>query len=77
LSSSNHKLLYTGAKLEGGYLTGLCSEKFFDPFFNFRKKIVQIPPPPTFFGKIVARNKNLLQGIIGFGRAIQADTPPP
>jgi hypothetical protein len=26
-------------------------------------------------GKIVARNKNLLQGIIGFGRAILADTP--
>jgi hypothetical protein len=23
----------------------------------------------------VARNKNLLQGIIGFGRAILADTP--
>ena len=30
---------------------------------------------PTFLGKIVARNKNLLQGIIGFGRAILADTP--
>jgi hypothetical protein len=29
----------------------------------------------TFFGKIVARNKNLPQGIIGFGRAILADTP--
>jgi hypothetical protein len=28
-------------------------------------------------GKIVARNKNLLQGIIGFGRAILPDTPPP
>jgi hypothetical protein len=27
-------------------------------------------------GKIVARNKNLLQGIIGFGRAILADTLP-
>ena len=25
----------------------------------------------------MARNKNLLQGIIGFGRAILADTPPP
>ena len=35
------------------------------------------PPPrsPTFLGKIVARNKKLLQGIIGFGRAILADTP--
>jgi hypothetical protein len=30
----------------------------------------------TFFGgKIVARNKKLLQGIVGFGRAILADTP--
>jgi hypothetical protein len=28
-------------------------------------------------GKIVARNKDLLQGIIGFGRPILADTPPP
>jgi hypothetical protein len=28
-------------------------------------------------GEIVARNKNLLQGIIGFGRAILADPPPP
>jgi hypothetical protein len=26
-------------------------------------------------GKIVARNKSLLQGIIGFGRAILPDTP--
>jgi hypothetical protein len=25
--------------------------------------------------KIVARNKNLLQGIIGFGRAFLTDTP--
>jgi hypothetical protein len=33
------------------------------------------PCSPTFLGKIVARNKNLLQGIIGFGRAILADTP--
>jgi hypothetical protein len=33
------------------------------------------PRSPTFLGKIVARNKlNLLQGIIGFGRAILADT---
>jgi hypothetical protein len=35
-------------------------------------------PPPhiaNIFGKIVIRNKNLLQGIIGFGRAILADTP--
>jgi hypothetical protein len=35
------------------------------------------PCSPTFLGKIVARNKNLLQGIIGFGRAILPDTPPP
>jgi hypothetical protein len=59
-------------------LTGLCMEKCFDPFFNVRKKCFQPPPPPcspTFLGKIVARNKNLLQGIIGCGRAILADTP--
>jgi hypothetical protein len=31
------------------------------------------PPPPTFLGKIVARNKNLLH--IDFGRANLADTP--
>jgi hypothetical protein len=41
-------------------------------------KLFSTPPlaPPTFLRKIVARNKNLLQGIIGFGRAILADTPP-
>jgi hypothetical protein len=33
------------------------------------------PRSPTFLGKIVARNKNMLQGIIGFGREILADTP--
>jgi hypothetical protein len=33
------------------------------------------PCSPTFLGKIVARNKNLLQGMIGFGRAILADIP--
>jgi hypothetical protein len=38
-------------------------------------KIFHPPISPTFSGKIVARNKNLLQGIIGFGRAILADTP--
>jgi hypothetical protein len=48
----------------------VCPEKVFDPFSNVRKKIF-----PAFLGKIVARNKNLLQGIIGFGRAILADTP--
>jgi hypothetical protein len=32
------------------------------------------PPPPTFLGKIVGK-KNFLQGIIGFHRAILADTP--
>jgi hypothetical protein len=32
-------------------------------------------PLPPFLAKIMARNKNLLQGIIGFGRAILADTP--
>jgi hypothetical protein len=59
-------------------LTGLCAEKFFDLFLMSRKKIFPPPPPrlATFLGKIVARNKNLLQGIIGFGRAILADTPP-
>jgi hypothetical protein len=57
-------------------LTGLCAE-FFRAFFNFRKKFFSNPPPPspTFLRKIVARNKKLLQGIIGFGRAILADTP--
>jgi hypothetical protein len=45
-------------------LTGLGLEKFFST-----------PPSPTFLGKIVARNKNLLQGIICFGRTILADTP--
>jgi hypothetical protein len=40
-------------------------------FFHFPHTL----PPPTFSGKTVARNKNLLQGIIGFGRAILADTP--
>jgi hypothetical protein len=56
--------------------------KMFSTFFTVLKKIVQphpLPPrSPTFLGQIVARNnKNLLQGIIGFGRAILADTPPP
>jgi hypothetical protein len=39
----------------------------------------KIPTPrsPTFLGKVVAKNKNLLQGIIGFCRAILTDTPPP
>jgi hypothetical protein len=52
-------------------LTALCLEKFFDPFFLCPEKIFS-----SFLGKIVTRNKNLLQGIIGFGRAILADTPP-
>jgi hypothetical protein len=50
----------------------------FDLFFTVRKKIFEsLPPPPpiVFLGKIVDRNKNLLQGIISFGRAILADTP--
>jgi hypothetical protein len=56
------------------------SEKFFDPFFNVREKNFQhhhLPHlrSPKFLGKIAARNKNLLQGIIGFGREILADTP--
>jgi hypothetical protein len=42
-------------------------------FFGFFHNLP--PRSPTFFGKIVARNKNLLQGIIDFGRAILADTP--
>jgi hypothetical protein len=33
------------------------------------------PPSPTFLGKMVARNKNLLQGMTDFGRRILADTP--
>jgi hypothetical protein len=50
--------------------------KMFSTFFTVLKKIVQphpLPPrSPTFLGQIVARNnKNLLQGIIGFGRAIK------
>jgi hypothetical protein len=64
-----HKTAHTGAKLEGGGGYEWCDtsspETFFDPFFNVRKNL----------GKIVARNKNLLQGIIGFGKAILADTP--
>jgi hypothetical protein len=40
-----------------------------------RKKFFNTPPARQhFWEKIVARNKNLLQGIIGFGRAILADT---
>jgi hypothetical protein len=53
------------------------SEKKFSTVFLIAGKIFFQPPPlpsPTVFGKIVARNKNLLQGIIGFGRAILADT---
>jgi hypothetical protein len=53
------------------------SGKIFRPYFNVWNHFFQPPPPSqTFLGKIVARNKNLLQGIIGFGRAILADTPP-
>jgi hypothetical protein len=32
-------------------------------------------PLSPFLGKIMASNKNFLQGIIGFGWAILADTP--
>jgi hypothetical protein len=39
------------------------------------EKKFQPPHLPAFWGKIVARNENLLHGIIGFGRAILADTP--
>jgi hypothetical protein len=49
------------------------SGKIFRPFFECPEKFFQ--PLPPFFGKIMARNKNLLQGIIGFGRAILTDTP--
>jgi hypothetical protein len=40
-------------------------------------KIFYIPPfaRQHFWGKYGLRNKKLLQGIIGFGRAILADTP--
>jgi hypothetical protein len=51
----------------------LYGKFFLTLYFNILKK--NFNPPPTFLGKIVARNKNLLQGIIGFGRAILADTP--
>jgi hypothetical protein len=57
-------------------LIGVCPEKFFRPYFLLSGK--KFSPPsrsPTFLGKIVARNKNLLQGIISFSRAILADTP--
>jgi hypothetical protein len=55
-------------------LTGLCPENFFLPFFYCPEKNFSTPPSwPEI--KILARNKNLLQGIIGFGRAILADTP--
>jgi hypothetical protein len=53
-------------------LTGLCLEKF----YYCLEKLFSTPPHiANIFGKIVIRNKNLLQGIIGFGRAILADTP--
>jgi hypothetical protein len=61
--------------------TGLFPEKFFDLFLMSGKFLKTPPPPPppprspTFLGKILARNQNLLQGIMGFGRAILADTP--
>jgi hypothetical protein len=52
------------------------SGKFFRPYFLLSGKIFSPPSrSPTFLGKIMARNRNLLQGIIGFGRAILADTP--
>jgi hypothetical protein len=43
-------------------------------FFNVWKKILT-PRSPTFLGKIVARNKNLLQGIIGLAGQFW-QTPP-
>jgi hypothetical protein len=50
---------------------------FQTPATNFPTKVLPAPCSPAFWGEIVARNKNLLQSIIGFGRAILADTPPP
>jgi hypothetical protein len=54
---------------------------FWTLVFNVRKIFFKHPPPPPprprspkFLGKIVAKNKNLLQGIIGFDWAILADT---
>jgi hypothetical protein len=57
-------------------LTGICPEKIFRPFFlNVRRKTFSTSPrSPTLLGKIVAKKK-FLQGIIGFRRAILADTP--
>jgi hypothetical protein len=54
------------------------SGKILSTFFLLSgKKFLNLSPPPpiVFLGKIVDRNKNLLQGIISFGRAILADTP--
>jgi hypothetical protein len=42
---------------------------------NVGKKFSPPPRSPTFFGKIMTKKENLLQGIIDFGRAILADTP--
>jgi hypothetical protein len=50
-------------------LTGLCTGKFFRPVFECPEKSFSTSPPnssPKIF---------LLQGIIGFRRAILADTP--
>jgi hypothetical protein len=54
------------------------SGKIFLTHSNVRKNFFEPPPlprSPTFLGKIVARN--ILQGIIGYGRAILADMHPP
>ena len=60
------------------------SGKNFSTLFLMSGKICFTSPPlplplplrsPTFLGKIVARYKNLLQGMIRFGRAILADIP--
>jgi hypothetical protein len=59
-------------------LTGLCAENFFRPFFECPENFFDLPPPPTsptFLGEIVPKQIILLQGIIGFRRAILADTP--
>jgi hypothetical protein len=57
-------------------LTGLCPKNF-RPFSLISGKQFFNPPSSTFFLKKLARNKNLQQGIIGFGRAILACRHPP
>ena len=57
-------------------LTEICPKKFFDRYFNwFVSGKFFFPPVFECLGKNIGQKIFLLQGIIGFRRAILADTP--